>query len=46
MVKQYEDEHFTIPISNVPLKDWDNIFAAADTTTDAGFRDWDITLDD
>ena len=30
----------------VPLKDWDKLFAAADTTPEAEFNDWDITLGD
>ena len=29
-----------------PLKDWDKIFAAADTTPEQEFKDWDITLGD
>ena len=29
-----------------PLKEWDKLFAAADTTAEEEFNDWDITLDD
>ena len=30
----------------VPLKDWDKLFAAADTTPEKEFAEWDITLED
>lgn len=29
-----------------PLKDWDKLFAAADTTAEDNFNDWNITLED
>jgi len=29
-----------------PLKDWDKLFAAADTALERDFSDWDITLED
>jgi antitoxin component of MazEF toxin-antitoxin module len=30
----------------VPLKEWDKLFAVADTTVENEFNDWDITLED
>jgi antitoxin MazE len=30
----------------VPLKEWDKLFAAADTSKEADFKDWDTTLSD
>ena len=30
----------------VPLKEWDKLFAAADTTLEEDFKDWDVTLAD
>ncbi len=29
-----------------PLKEWDKLFAAAGTTPEVEFNDWDITLED
>jgi antitoxin MazE len=29
-----------------PLKEWDKLFTAADTTPEKDFNDWDITLGD
>jgi len=29
-----------------PLKEWDKLFASANTTPDAEFKDWDLTLED
>jgi len=35
------------PAHHVPqLKDWDKLFAAADTTPEADFNNWDVTLGD
>ncbi len=29
-----------------PLKEWDKLFAVANTTLEEDFKDWDITLED